>query len=331
MESIFSNSELKEINKVMNVLETDLQNRFSTFNPENLYKPIVYQFASGGKRIRPLLSFLVSKTLGYEYSHVYNVAVAFEIIHNFSLIHDDIIDNSSLRRGGKTTHVEFGKSISILAGDNMIALSYLELLKNCTDKNTKRVISIFTESCIRMCEGQSLELLYDKKLSITKEDYLLMVEEKTAILIKAICQITGALCEASKSEIEALSQYGKYLGISFQIKDDYLDVFGEEEKFGKSIGKDLLNFKKNYLFVLAIENKIPKYEELIDGYHSNKITTENLNYYLDIYKKSTLGYLVKEDINNFTNLAIKSLDSIEDNEGKKMLISLCSHLSSRII
>lgn len=330
MFNFFSDKKEKEdLHYVMRSLESNLQNYFLEMKPSQLYEPISYQLLSGGKRLRPLLCFIVARSLFFKYEDVFHLALSSEMIHNFSLIHDDVVDKSLLRRGKETVPVRFGNDLAIFSGDSLLAFSYLELLKNCNEKNTKTILQLFTENCVSACEGQALDILYDANHLMTRIEYLVMIEKKTSSFLAMFCAISAMLCNATSQEVKAITLYGKNIGIAFQIQDDYLDFFGEESDFGKEKYGDLLHHKKNYLFLMAVENKINRYEELIHIYNKKTITKDNIMECVAIYKNSNLEYLIKKDIEYYYSLALSELSFFKNNSGKKMLKELVDFLSER--
>ncbi len=316
---------LTELKKI----ESRLQKLLIKRTPRSLYDPCSYAITGGGKRIRPMLVLFSAKAVGGNYSRVYNAAVAVELLHNFTLVHDDIMDNSDLRRGRLTVHKEFDLSTAILTGDNLIALAYENLIKDCRD-NVKEIISTFTQGIIEVCEGQSLDKEFESKKEVLIDEYKIMIFKKTAALAKMSCSIGAKICNANKLFIKIVEEYGENLGMAFQIQDDLLDIIGEEKKFGKKIGSDLIEGKKTYLFIKALERaKGLDKRKLLDIIKNKGITQEEVPVYKTIYEKYNILEEAKNEIIGYTNLAIKNLSKLPDQKGKELLFYLANSLIDR--
>ena len=237
-------AERKKINKI---LSTSLKKR----KPASLYEPGSYILNSGGKRLRPLLVLLSSKAVGGKFEKVYNAAAAVEMLHNFTLVHDDIMDNAEKRRGRLTLHKMFNHSTAILTGDSLLSIAYEYLLKDCNG-NSKEVVSSFTHGLIEVCEGQSLDTDFESRKNVSLSEYIIMIKKKTAAMAEMCCRIGALLGGGTNSQVNALGNYGLNLGIAFQIQDDLLDISADEKKFGKTIGGDLVEGKKTFLFLSFI-------------------------------------------------------------------------------
>lgn len=297
--------------------------------PRSLYEPCNYAIQSGGKRIRPFLVLFSAKAVGGKLSKVYNAAIAVELLHNFTLVHDDIMDNSSKRRGRPTLHKKYDENVAILTGDNLNALAYEYLLKDTTD-NLKSVISTFTRGIIEVCEGQSLDKDFETRKNVSIEDYKIMIYKKTAALAEMCCSIGVQLMKAGKRETNALANYGKNLGIAFQIQDDLLDIVGEEKKFGKKIGSDLIEGKKTYLFLRAVEKAGKDEKKMLDRVIKNKgVEPWEVINYKSLYEKLGVIRDAKKEIVHYTDIALKNLSVLPNNEGKKMLVWLANSLTNR--
>lgn len=236
--------------------------------PANLYDPIRYILSLGGKRIRPALVLAGCDLFDKDPSIAVNQALAIEVFHNFTLLHDDIMDNAPLRRGNATVHEKWNNSTAILSGDAMLVKAY-ELLINCTDHQLRPLIQLFNETALKVCEGQQLDMNFEKEYKISILQYLKMIELKTAVLVGASLKTGAIMASAADEDATAVYEFGKNLGIAFQLQDDILDVFGDAEKFGKMKGNDIVSNKKSYLLVKAYEV-------------ANKYTLEELSYWTNI-------------------------------------------------
>ncbi len=314
--------EQKIINKKLSVF-------FSKCKPLSLYTPCNYIMNNGGKRLRPLLVLFSRYAVSGDYKNAYNAALAVEILHNFTLVHDDIMDNSSLRRGRETVHLKYDENTAILAGDNLIGIAYKTLLKDC-ESNTIKIVNSFTRAIIEVCEGQSYDKDFELKKNVTVDEYLLMIRKKTASLLDACCEIGALLGNGSEKEIKILKRYGLNIGMAFQFQDDLLDIIGDEKKFGKPIGADLLEGKKTYLFLRALEKATGKERKALEEIIYKKGTTkEKINYYRDIYLR--LGVLdeVKNEIKKYTNKALLGLKGLKNKDAIGLLSWLADSLIKR--
>jgi len=316
------NSEITKIEKQLGLLLKGKE-------PRSLYEPCSYILNGGGKRLRPFLVLISAKAVGGKFKDVYNAAIAVEILHNFTLAHDDIMDNSPKRRGRKTLHKKYDVNTAILAGDNLIALAYESLLKDCK-VNTKSIVSTFTKAVIEVCEGQSLDKDFEFRKNVSIAEYKKMIYKKTAALAEMCCSIGAQLCGASEKEINNVSNYGKNLGMAFQIQDDLLDIVGEESKFGKTIGSDLVEGKKTYLFLRALEkSNAGDRNELFKVVKLKGISPNEVQKYKQLYIKLEIIKDAEHEIMKYTKLALKNLSSLKDGEGKNLMIWLANALITR--
>ncbi|MCB0730362.1 MAG: polyprenyl synthetase family protein [Ignavibacteriae bacterium] len=298
-------------------------------NPKSLYEPCDYIVQSGGKRLRPFLVILSAKAVGAKETSVQNAAMAVELFHNFTLVHDDIMDNANKRRGRETLHVKYDINTAILAGDNLLAIAYQRLLLD-SKKYGISAVEDFTNGLIEVCEGQSLDKDFEIRKKVTLEEYIEMIGKKTAALAEICCSIGAKLGGGSKSEITALRKYGKYLGLAFQIQDDLLDIMADEAELGKKIGGDLLEGKKTYLLLRALEKSKGDDRKLIQFVIDNSGIRKNQ---IQIYKKlyNKLGVIddASNEVKKYTNLALKSLRDIKNEEAKITLEWLANSLTDR--
>lgn len=227
----------------------------SNFNnyPTALYAPVHHIMGMKGKRIRPLLVLMANQMFGGNATDALNPAFAMEVFHNFTLVHDDIMDGADIRRGEPTVHIKYGVNAGILAGDVMLAYAY-KYLCNVRPTYIPALIELFNKTAIEIFEGQQMDMDFEQRVDVNEAEYLKMIEYKTSVLLACSLQIGALLAGANEQDQKLIYEFGLYLGLSFQIKDDYLDAFGEAEKVGKKIGGDILNNKKTYLFVSALNS-----------------------------------------------------------------------------
>ncbi|MBI2730872.1 MAG: polyprenyl synthetase family protein [Sphingobacteriales bacterium] len=221
-------------------------------DPATLYDSSQYILGLGGKRVRPVMCLMGNELFDEINPDAYHVATAIELFHNFSLIHDDIMDKAPLRRGMPTVHAKYGESSALLAGDVMLIMCY-EYLNKIDDLNKKRILSLFNKTALEVSEGQQLDMDYEKKEMVALDDYLRMIQLKTSVLLGASLKMGAVMGGASEGNVNHLYEFGKNLGIAFQIQDDYLDAFGDPEKFGKQVGGDIIANKKTFLLIHTLE------------------------------------------------------------------------------
>jgi len=220
--------------------------------PASLYSPNEYFLGLGGKRIRPVICLMGNELVDEINPDAWHVATAIELFHNFTLIHDDIMDQAPLRRGFETVHKKFGENTALLAGDVMLVKAY-EYLGKIDPAVIHPILHLFNSTAREVCEGQQLDMDFEKQEEVSFEDYLKMIELKTSVLLAASLKMGAVLGGAGQRNQDLLYQFGKKLGIAFQVQDDYLDAFGEPEKFGKQVGGDILSNKKTFLLIHALE------------------------------------------------------------------------------
>ncbi|HNW97466.1 MAG TPA: polyprenyl synthetase family protein [Bacteroidales bacterium] len=235
--------------KVKEALKTvDLNGR-----PNELYVPISYTLSLGGKRIRPVLVLLTCEMFEGNLESAIYPAIAIEVFHNFTLLHDDIMDNAPIRRGKETVFKKWNANIAILSGDTMFALAYKYLIK--TEKeNLNNILEIFTNAAIEVCEGQQYDMNFETIDNVSVEDYIEMIRLKTAVLIAASMKTGAVIGKAKKQDAENIYKFGEYIGLAFQLQDDLLDVYADQDKFGKKIGGDIVTNKKTYLYIKALQD-----------------------------------------------------------------------------
>ncbi|MDA3861164.1 MAG: polyprenyl synthetase family protein [Melioribacteraceae bacterium] len=321
----YSKSYTKEVKKIDKKLSELLEMK----EPKSLYEPCSYILQSGGKHLRAYLVLLSTKAVGGKLSQAYNAALSAEILHSFTLVHDDIMDSAEKRRGRTTLHIKYDVSTAILAGDSLIAVAYKNLLKDCKT-NPISILNTFNESVIEVCEGQSLDKEFEVRKDVTISEYTKMIQKKTGALIQMCCSIGAQIGNGSKTEIKALEKYGKNLGLAFQLKDDLLDIIGDEKDFGKNVGGDLVEGKKTFLFLKALElAKGDDKKELLKVVENNGIRKNQINKYKKLYEKLNVLEITNINIDKYTDLAIKSLNSIQNVDVKNNLIWLANSLINR--
>ncbi|MCH7772414.1 MAG: polyprenyl synthetase family protein [Bacteroidetes bacterium] len=316
----------KERKKINAILHGTVKNR----KPSSLYIPAAYIINSEGKRIRPFLVLLSAGAVGGNFSQAYNAAVAVELLHDFTLVHDDIMDNAEKRRGKLTLHKKYNKNTAILVGDSLLSVAYEYLLKDCNGYS-KSIISSFTSGLIEVCEGQILDTDYEARKYVSLSEYLLMIKKKTASMVKMCCEIGATLGGGTEKEIKGIANYGLNIGIAFQVQDDLLDIIADENKFGKRIGSDLIEGKKTYLFIKALEKARGEDRKLLSKVVDNKgIRINQVKKYKELYERLGVIADARKTINYYTKKALNSLNVIKKISDKEILVWLADELLKRI-
>jgi len=288
--------------------------------PSNLYDPVSYILTLKGKRLRPILTLMATDIFSNSYKSGLDAALAVEVFHNFSLVHDDIMDSAELRRGNKTVHKKWNVSTGILSGDVMLIQAY-QLFENYEGEVFVDLAKLFSKTAIEVCEGQQYDVDFETRDNVKTSDYLKMITYKTAVLLGASMKMGAIIARASKEDQDKIYDFGKYLGIAFQLQDDYLDAFGDEIKFGKKIGGDILENKKTYLYLKAIEFlSEDKKNQLLGLYTNNNSSEEKIKTTKALFEESgSVNYTVKE-IKKYTNSAFEILESLNISAEKKKLL-----------
>ena len=289
--------------------------------PASLYDPINYILKLGGKRLRPVLTLMTAEIFDCDYKIALDAALSIEVFHNFSLIHDDIMDDAPLRRGQETVHEKWDVNTGILSGDAMLILAY-QLFENYEPKSFHELAKLFSKTALEVCEGQQYDVDFETQDDVEISDYLKMIEFKTAVLVGAAMKMGAIVAQASIKNQEHIFDFGKNLGIAFQLQDDYLDAFGDPKVFGKQIGGDIIENKKTYLLLKALElsNKSDKLqlEHLYSLTPSDQ--TDKINSIKQIFIDSGADKATKQAIEAYTMKAMNVLDELEVSNSKKTVL-----------
>ena len=296
--------------------------------PASLYDPAQYILTLGGKRIRPVMCLMGNELVNKINPDTFHVATAVELFHNFTLIHDDIMDKAPLRRGMETVHTKFGESSALLSGDVMLVTAY-DHLNRINKECLHKVIHLFNKTAKEVCEGQQLDMDFAQREKISFEDYVSMIELKTSVLLAASLQLGAILGGAGQGNQSHLYEFGKNLGIAFQVQDDYLDAFGDSEKFGKQTGGDILANKKTFLSIHAMEVATDKQlKELADA--ANASDTIKVEKTLQLYKDTNVEAWATELKRKYYDTAMFHLEEIAVlSARKKPLKELAEYLLDR--
>ena len=300
--------------------------------PAGLYEPISYTLASGGKRLRPQLALLGAQLFGGNEDEVLPVALALEVFHNFTLLHDDVMDKAAVRRGRPTVHVRWNENTAILSGDQMMIEAY-RLLSRIREDKLSEVLRMFNDMATGICEGQQFDMDFEQRELVTLDEYLHMIRLKTALLLAYALRMGAYVAGADIDAQQHLFDYGIYLGLAFQIQDDLLDVYGDEKTFGKAIGGDILCGKKTYMLLTALQkaDNITR-NQLIDTLTSSSLSdSEKITCVTAIYDKLFVRQAAEQTIADYTNQALLCLQALPDNEANSRLRDLANSLVRRIL
>ena len=304
--------------------------------PKGLYEPIAYALASGGKRVRPTLALIAAESIingglinGGMIDDVVPAALALEIFHNFTLLHDDVMDKAPVRRGRETVHVKWNENTAILSGDQMLIEAYKELAQVPAEK-VAGALKMFNEMATGVCEGQQYDVDFEHASQVTIEDYMMMIEKKTSVLLAYAMKIGGYIAGANESQQEALYQYGLHLGLAFQIQDDILDVYGDPKTFGKKIGGDICANKKTFLLLTALESADAESRaELLQWMMATDRDEEKIAAVTEIYNKLGVREAGEVVMEEHTAIALEQLDKLPQNDATETLRELAEKLATR--
>ncbi|MDA3883978.1 MAG: polyprenyl synthetase family protein [Candidatus Delongbacteria bacterium] len=297
--------------------------------PKLLYEPMKYIIEIGGKRIRPILCEIFYRMFNGEKDKVLYPALAIELLHNFTLVHDDIMDDDDKRRNKPTVHVKWDLAVGVLAGDGVVSLAYKVLLKEKFNSSDK-IINIFTEGLLEVCEGQGFDKEFETRADVTEEEYVNMIDKKTSALLAVSTKIGAACADVDNELLEIASQYGRALGLAFQIQDDYLDIAGDEKLLGKTYGSDVQKGKKTYLYIKAKEKltgeDLNKFNEIIE---KEDVTREEILTVRDIYERNGILDDTNDEIVRRIELAKVAIEKLSRSYDTQELIEFTEYMLNR--
>jgi geranylgeranyl diphosphate synthase type II len=289
--------------------------------PENLYHPIHYILKLGGKRLRPVLTLMATDIFNSDYKKALDAALSIEVFHNFSLVHDDIMDDAPLRRGQKTVHEKWDVNTGILSGDAMLILAY-QLFENYEPKTFQSLAKLFSQTALEVCEGQQYDIDFETRENVTITEYLKMIEFKTAVLVGAAMKMGAIIADASNHDQMAIYEFGKNLGIAFQLQDDYLDAFGDPKTFGKQVGGDIIENKKTFLYLKALAFSTEQEQRQLEHLFSltTNDNTEKIQAVKDIFESCGSAEATKQETLHYTNKAFSILETLNISEDNKLAL-----------
>ena len=280
-------------------------------HPRELYEPLSYTLELGGKRMRPILAIMGYLCNKKDWEKIVKPALSIELFHNFTLIHDDIMDEAPLRRGKATVYIKWNKDIAILSGDVMMVMAY-DLLMEAEYEDFKYLLKLFNQCAIEVCEGQQLDMNFEQKISVSEDDYIDMIRLKTAVLLGYSLELGGLLGGMTKEEAAHLRAFGEKIGIGFQLKDDILDVYGDQQIFGKQVGGDIIANKKTFLLIKAIELSEGKQKLELHNQLANRdfVPEKKVQKVKEIYEDLNIQQLAEKKMNDFFQSAFEQLEAL---------------------
>jgi geranylgeranyl diphosphate synthase type II len=289
--------------------------------PRNLYEPIRYIIALGGKKLRPVLTLMATEVFDVDYKKALAAATAVEVFHNFSLIHDDIMDDAPLRRGNETVHQKWNINTGILSGDAMLILAY-QYFEDYNPTIFRELAKLFSKTALQVCEGQQYDVDFETRDNVTIPEYLKMIEYKTAVLVGAAMKMGAIVAETSDDNKNLVYNFGLNLGLAFQLQDDYLDAFGNPETFGKQVGGDIIENKKTYLYLKAMEFASPTEKEQLLHLFSIQPNDniDKINSVKNIFNTTGASQATQKAIVDYTLIAFDTLQKIDIASNKKEVL-----------
>jgi len=289
--------------------------------PKNLYDPVNYILKLGGKRLRPVLTLMACDCFGCDYKKALGAALSVEVFHNFSLVHDDIMDDAPLRRGKETVHEKWDINTGILSGDVMLIMAY-QLFENYEAETFQALAKLFSKTATEVCEGQQYDVDFETRDDVTIPEYLKMIEYKTAVLVGGAMKMGAIVAETSEENQNAIYDFGRYLGIAFQLQDDYLDAFGNPETFGKQVGGDIIENKKTYLYLKAMEFASEDDKAKLSNWFSTQPedSSKKVEQVKQIFTSTGAKAATKEAVELYTEKAFSLLRMMNVDEDKKQIL-----------
>ena len=315
-----------DINKEILKLDWDRE-------PQGLYQPIAYTMVAGGKRVRPQLAMIASKLFGGKEEEVLPAALALEVFHNFTLVHDDLMDRAKVRRARPTVHVQWNENTAILAGDQMMIEAY-KLITEVPEDKLPKVLRLFNKMATQICEGQQYDVDFENKEDVSIEDYLKMIRLKTSVLLATALQIGAYIAGAEQQQQEALYQFGINVGLAFQIQDDILDVWGEPDTFGKAVGGDISCNKKTFVYLEAMRILGENHEEekrALQSWYSQVMddNTQKIAAVKGLFEQFNVRSACETVVENYTQKALQILNGLPQNAAIEQLSQLANKLNTR--
>ena len=302
--------------------------------PENLYKPIEYVLGLGGKRIRPVLMLMAYNLYKDDVSAIYQQAAALETYHNFTLLHDDLMDKADMRRNRPTVHKKWDENTAILSGDAMLILSFKMMMESCPMEYVSDVMSTFSKAALEVCDGQQWDMDFEKRLDVSVDEYMNMIRLKTSVLLAASLKIGAILGGATSQDADLLYDFGIKMGLAFQLQDDYLDVYADSSVFGKNIGGDICSNKKTFMLITALTKSSEQDRVELERWISldDFVADEKIKAVTSIYNKVGVPEVCMEKINELYTEGLQILEKVSvDDALKNILRNFTGKLTNRVL
>jgi geranylgeranyl diphosphate synthase type II len=323
---------MQSIETLQRKIEEGLSKLNFDLSPAELYAPMRYVLSLGGKRMRPLLVMMGCDLFNGDLEKALPAALGIELFHNFTLLHDDIMDKAPLRRSHQTVHEKWSTSVAILSGDAMLVRAY-QLMMMADDRIVKKVVDVFSCTAIEVCEGQQMDMNFENENNLCIADYIKMITFKTAVLLGASLQTGALIAGAGESDANNIYSFGKNIGIAFQLQDDSLDVYGDKKKFGKQTGGDIIVNKKTFLYLKAMELLDNSSRSELKNFYSHAISylpDEKVKQVTALFDKAGMRHHAQNEMQHFHNNALQHFSEIRlPAENKKPLLDFCELLLKR--
>lgn len=322
---------MKEQEQLLEIINRAVSEIHYPHHPAGLYEPIQYIMSLGGKRVRPLLTLLSTSLFSAHVDAAVKPAIGIELFHNFTLLHDDLMDQAVIRRNQPTVHIKWNPNTAILSGDAMQIMAY-QLMAASPAAYLKEVIELFSKTALEICEGQQLDMEFESRLNVTQEEYLEMIRLKTAVLLGCALKIGALIGGASKTDSALLYQFGENIGLAFQLKDDLLDVYGDPNLFGKNIGGDICSNKKTFLLIDALNSASQKEREELEQWIALKQfdTVEKIALFTHLYSTTGARKACEAKMEHYFTLGMEALKRVDlPDEKKTQLTELATQLMYR--
>ncbi|MCW3806404.1 polyprenyl synthetase family protein [Plebeiibacterium marinum] len=317
------------IDDVQKLITSEIKNTNFIKKPSNLYEPIEYTMEMGGKRVRPLLCLMAVQLFGGDISKAIKPALGLEVFHNFTLLHDDIMDNADVRRNMPTVHKKWNENVGILSGDAMLINAY-QYIAQCNNKMLPEILDLFNEVALGVCEGQQYDMDFENRMDVTVDEYLEMIRLKTAILLAGSLKMGALLANADEKDAQLIYDFGINIGIAFQLQDDYLDTFGDQKSFGKKIGGDIIANKKTFLLITTLNNATLEDQTTLKSWikADNFSEDEKINAVKSIYTKNLVDESSQKLMDKYYNNAMENIAQIN---GNKVIKSELIHFATKLM
>jgi geranylgeranyl diphosphate synthase type II len=299
--------------------------------PEGLYEPIKYVLSLGGKRIRPTLMLLAYNLFRDDPQTILPSACALETYHNYTLLHDDLMDNADLRRGHMTVHKRWDANTAILSGDSMLVLAFQQMAQ-CSSDKLSQILDLFTCTALEIGEGQQYDMEFESRNDVTEDEYIEMIRLKTSVLLACATKMGAILADAPKEDADNLYRFGEKIGLAFQLQDDFLDVYGDSKVFGKAIGGDITSNKKTYMLINALAMADERQKQVLVNWLDMPTPDpqEKIAAVTEIYNEIGINKLAEEKINYYFKEGLKFLDAVKvDSERKQELLAYTAEMMKR--